>query len=90
MDGLFRGSLQVVSCLCLATALHLPAQEPIAGPVKSDSGKNGAELKFVVMVSRHGVRSPTGKIDQLNQYSVQPWPVWSVPPAILQRAVQSS
>jgi len=37
------------------------------------------QLKLVVVVSRHGVRSPTGKTQQLNQYSAQPWPNWSVP-----------
>ena len=31
-------------------------------------------MKFVVIVSRHGVRSPTGKPDQLNRYSRAPWP----------------
>src|SRR5271170_7847043 len=40
-------------------------------------------LKFVVILSRHGVRSPTGSIEQLNQYSAQPWPKWDVPPGYL-------
>jgi 4-phytase / acid phosphatase len=45
---------------------------------KQDEG-----LQFVLIVSRHGMRSPTGKNDQLNQYAVQPWPSWSVPPGYL-------
>src|SRR5579884_285451 len=36
------------------------------------------QLKYVVIVSRHGVRSPEWDADQLNQYSVQPWPDWGV------------
>jgi 4-phytase / acid phosphatase len=44
---------------------------------------SASELKYVVIVSRHGVRSPTAKTDQLNQYSAKPWPLWSVPPGYL-------
>ncbi len=42
-----------------------------------------AKLKFVVILSRHGVRSPTGGADQLSQYSTQPWPKWEVAPGYL-------
>jgi 4-phytase/acid phosphatase len=61
-------------------AIQAHAQNPV--PAKSPVDKE-EELKLVVMVSRHGVRSPTGKTDQLNQYSAQPWPTWSVPPGYL-------
>src|ERR1700761_1492670 len=50
------------------------------------SGVANAEpgrLKMVIIVTRHGVRSPTGKKEQLNQYSSQPWPDWDVPPGNL-------
>ena len=57
--------------------------EPVnAVTMKSVAEKDGV-LKFVVIVSRHGVRSPTSKTDQLNQYSAEPWPKWSVPPGYL-------
>jgi 4-phytase/acid phosphatase len=41
------------------------------------------ELKYVVIVSRHGVRSPTWDAARLNQYSAEPWPDWGVPPGNL-------
>jgi 4-phytase/acid phosphatase len=41
------------------------------------------ELKFVVILSRHGVRSPTWSAQRLNQYSAEPWPDWGVPPGYL-------
>lgn len=41
------------------------------------------QLRYVVIVTRHGVRSPTWPSERLNQYSAQPWPQWSVPPGNL-------
>jgi 4-phytase/acid phosphatase len=43
------------------------------------SGAGGAKLEFIAVLSRHGVRTPLQTNDQLNAYSVQPWPKWDVP-----------
>jgi len=40
-------------------------------------------LKYVAIVSRHGVRSPTWDAARLNEYSAQPWPEWGVAPGEL-------
>lgn len=40
-------------------------------------------LAYVVIVSRHGVRSPTWENSRLNEYSAEPWPEWEVPPGNL-------
>lgn len=42
-------------------------------------------LKYVAIVSRHGVRSPTWESARLNAYSAEPWPIWDVPPGNLTR-----
>jgi 4-phytase/acid phosphatase len=67
----------LVSAACALTA-QTASHEPEMNKAKATN-----ELKLVVILSRHGVRSPTGKLDQLNQYSRQPWPVWTVPPGYL-------
>ncbi|MBV8372229.1 MAG: histidine-type phosphatase, partial [Candidatus Eremiobacteraeota bacterium] len=41
------------------------------------SAQGAPAVRMVVVMMRHGVRSPTHP-DELNQYSAQPWPKWSV------------
>jgi 4-phytase / acid phosphatase len=74
--------LQAALCVMMGSASLLFGQAAISAG--HDGGlEKKSELKFVVIVSRHGVRSPTGRSDQLNLYSRQPWPAWSVPPGYL-------
>jgi 4-phytase/acid phosphatase len=42
-----------------------------------------SQLRYVVIITRHGVRSPIWNTDRLNQYSTEPWPAWGVPPGNL-------
>jgi 4-phytase/acid phosphatase len=70
---LARYRVALILCL-LATVSPISAQT---------EEKSQATLKFVIVISRHGVRSPTGTPEQLNQYSAQPWPKWDVAPGYL-------
>jgi 4-phytase/acid phosphatase len=64
-----------VCCLALVSSSS-PAQNP---PAKQD----GSELKFVAILTRHGVRSPGGDPSHNDRYSTLPWPKWNVPPGYL-------
>ena len=69
--------LSILACF-LSCGSPAPAQVAKAAP----AGEK-AELQFVVVLSRHGVRSPLGNADLLNKYSAAPWPKWDVPPSYL-------
>jgi 4-phytase/acid phosphatase len=72
-----RRLLYVAGFLAILSA-SLPAQ------TAHTASPNPAEkIKFVVYLSRHGVRSPTGKPAQYNAYSAASWPDWDVPPGYL-------
>jgi 4-phytase / acid phosphatase len=74
----------MLSKRCLGFALAaLPACMAIGTVQGEGPAARGAELKYTVIVSRHGVRSPTWERGQLNQYSAEPWPDWGVPTAYL-------
>ena len=59
---------------------HAPEAEPAAE--ETPAAKDG-DLQFAVILTRHGVRSPTGKPEQYAPYSASPWPEWNVPPGYL-------
>jgi 4-phytase / acid phosphatase len=42
-----------------------------------------SDLTFVFILSRHGVRSPLLKNEEMAQYAADPWPQWEVPAGIL-------
>ena len=47
------------------------------------AGVPKAELRYALIVSRHGVRSPTWDTARLNGYSTEAWPDWGVGPGEL-------
>jgi len=82
MPKLFVG----LACL-LTLSSCFPHVQPAAQttPPATFSGRaaSEAQLRMVVVVGRHGVRSPTGKPSQYNVYSTAPWPDWDVAPGFL-------
>jgi 4-phytase/acid phosphatase len=49
----------------------------------SDTEPIAPKLRFTVILTRHGVRSPTWTPQDLNEYSAVPWPDWGVAPGKL-------
>lgn len=64
----------------LFAAIFLAATAATAG---SPDTAGAPKLRFAVILTRHGVRSPTWTPQDLNAYSSEPWPDWGVPPGNL-------
>lgn len=67
-----------IACLFVLIAALLSAETAPTFAKSQDT-----DLKFVVYMSRHGVRSPTGIPEQYNPYSFASWPTWDVAPGYL-------
>lgn len=72
-----RGSVRALALALLATIATGGAASGEPMPEASPS-----TLAGVVVVTRHGVRSPT-KPGELDRYAARPWPAWSVAPGEL-------
>jgi 4-phytase / acid phosphatase len=77
--------LQYFSAACLLMLLtNVGTAQGVAADARGSSvHPKSAELRYVVYLSRHGVRSPTGKVSQYNRFSAAPWPEWTVQPGYL-------
>ena len=64
----------------LFAVIFLAATAATAG---SPDTAGAPKLRFAVILTRHGVRSPTWTPQDLNAYSSEPWPDWGVPPGNL-------
>jgi len=64
--------------LALLLFFMLPASQP---SVAQAAGK--ADLQLVIVLTRHGVRSPLANSEIYDRYSAAPWPKWEVAPGLL-------
>lgn len=61
----------------------LPMGVCAQAPPASKGADDASDLRYVVTLNRHGVRSPTGKASQYNLYATGAWPEWTVQPGYL-------
>jgi 4-phytase/acid phosphatase len=68
--------MRIFAALLVFLSLAAPAQTPAKKTAHKPAPE---ELKFVLIVSRHGIRPPLQPTSTLNQFSTNPWPEWEVP-----------
>jgi 4-phytase / acid phosphatase len=66
---------------CL-TAVAIVASAGVGSIGRAAPGAYGDELRMVIIVTRHGVRSPLTANDAMAKYAAQPWPKWETAPSI--------
>ncbi len=71
-----------VAVACLAAIAALTARVPVVAQTDRPQTSPSPTLRAVVVVSRHGVRSPTDPTE-LTSYVGKAWPAWEVAPGFL-------
>jgi len=71
--------MRLLAGFLLLFTLAAPAQTPAKKPAHKPTSAPTEELKFVLILSRHGIRPPLQPTSTLNQFSTSPWPAWEVP-----------
>ncbi len=69
-----------IFALVLASFPLFPLAEAQSAAAPAPS--RDADLQLVVVLSRHGVRSPLTSQAELDKYSAAPWPKWEVAPGL--------
>jgi 4-phytase/acid phosphatase len=59
------------------------AAQTLSSSAPPTTGDTQAKLQYVVVLSRHGVRSPTAAPEKYSAYAKGVWPKWPVPPGDL-------
>ncbi|QRN53645.1 histidine-type phosphatase [Dyella caseinilytica] len=70
---------------CLRLPQLLCALAVLLGCCSAAAGEQPeqSDLQWVLVLSRHGVRSPTAQPGALDAFATKPWPAWPVPPGYL-------
>jgi 4-phytase/acid phosphatase len=63
--------------------LRLFCALPPAQPASAQAPARDAKLQLVIVLTRHGVRSPLTAQADVDKYSAAPWPKWEVAPGLL-------